>query len=100
MADWQSNGMLTAQMQNMSIGDAQKGYAIPGAAYPGVIPGVAYTPVYAAAPPPVAAVDPAAIQAPPLSVRVEGLSFQYQFTEDDVRKVFSRYGDVVHVTVA
>ncbi len=37
---------------------------------------------------------------PPLSVRVEGLTFQYQFTEDDVRKVFSRYGDVHTVYVA
>lgn len=36
---------------------------------------------------------------PPLEVCVKGLSFQYQFTEDDVKKVFSRYGDVVHVIV-
>lgn len=34
-----------------------------------------------------------------LNVRVEGLKFEYQLTEDDVRKVFSRYGDVAHVTV-
>lgn len=39
------------------------------------------------------------INSPPLTVRVEGLSFQYQFTEDDVRKVFSRYGDVQNVQV-
>merc|ERR1719453_325521 len=36
---------------------------------------------------------------PILNVRVEGLKFEYQLTEDDVRKVFSRYGEVFHVTV-
>lgn len=36
---------------------------------------------------------------PMLNVRVDGLKFEYQLTEDDVRKVFSRYGDVYHVTV-
>lgn len=34
-----------------------------------------------------------------LNVRVDGLTFEYQLTEDDVRKVFSRYGEVVHVNV-
>mmetsp|Transcript_57691 Transcript_57691/g.185391 ORF Transcript_57691/g.185391 Transcript_57691/m.185391 type:complete len:374 (-) Transcript_57691:651-1772(-) len=37
--------------------------------------------------------------APVLNVRVDGLTFEYQLTEDDVRKVFSRYGDVFHVSV-
>lgn len=36
---------------------------------------------------------------PSLNVRVEGLKFEYQLTEDDVRKVFSRYGGVLAVTV-
>jgi len=36
---------------------------------------------------------------PMLNVQVEGLTFEYQLTEDDVRKVFSRYGEVFHVTV-
>eukprot|EP00397_Hematodinium_sp_SG-2012_P001820 GEMP01001825.1.p1 GENE.GEMP01001825.1~~GEMP01001825.1.p1 ORF type:complete len:379 (-),score=66.43 GEMP01001825.1:4021-5121(-) len=36
---------------------------------------------------------------PPLAVRVEGLSFHYQLTDDDVRKVFSRYGHVQSVDV-
>merc|ERR1719245_2806801 len=36
---------------------------------------------------------------PTLNVRVDGLRFEYQLTEDDVRKVFSRYGDVQHVNV-
>lgn len=36
---------------------------------------------------------------PILNVQVDGLTFEYQLTEDDVRKVFSRYGDVYHVAV-
>eukprot|EP00392_Amoebophrya_sp_AT5.2_P001949 g1954.t1 len=32
-------------------------------------------------------------------VHVRGLAFPYQFTEDDVRRVFSRYGDVSHVAL-
>merc|ERR1719210_956691 len=36
---------------------------------------------------------------PILNVRVDGLTFEYQLTEDDVRKVFSRYGEVFHVNV-
>merc|ERR1712196_606606 len=34
-----------------------------------------------------------------LNVRVEGLGFEYELTEDDVREVFSRYGQLIHVTV-
>jgi hypothetical protein len=34
-----------------------------------------------------------------LHVRVEGLKFDYQLTEDDVRKVFARYGEVAGVQV-
>lgn len=36
---------------------------------------------------------------PILNVQVDGLTFEYQLTEDDVRKVFSRYGEVYHVNV-
>lgn len=39
------------------------------------------------------------LTSPTLNVRVEGLKFEYQLTEDDVRKVFSRYGGVVAVAV-
>merc|ERR1719321_572826 len=46
-------------------------------------------------PPPV----PGANIVPPLSVRVDGLMFEYQLTDDDVRKVFSRYGEVKTVMV-
>lgn len=34
-----------------------------------------------------------------LNVHVDGLKFEYQLTEDDVRKVFSRYGGVSGVNV-
>ena len=34
-----------------------------------------------------------------ISVRVEGISFQYRFTEDDLRKVFGRYGEIDSVEV-
>lgn len=37
--------------------------------------------------------------APALEVCVRGLSFAYQFNEEDVRKVFSRYGEVLSVDV-
>ncbi|EER18234.1 hypothetical protein Pmar_PMAR005139 [Perkinsus marinus ATCC 50983] len=37
--------------------------------------------------------------APIVSVTVEGVNFSYQLTEDDLRKVFSRYGEVREVTV-
>jgi len=37
--------------------------------------------------------------APMLNVQVDGLTFEYQLTEDDVRKVFSRYGEVAYVNV-
>lgn len=36
---------------------------------------------------------------PMLNVHVDGLRFEYQLTEDDVRKVFSRYGGVSGVNV-
>lgn len=34
-----------------------------------------------------------------VSVSVEGMKFQYQLTEDDIQKVFCRYGDVKNVQV-
>eukprot|EP00434_Breviolum_minutum_P028870 symbB.v1.2.025534.t1/scaffold2483.1/size114807/8 len=53
------------------------------------VPGMPNVPMPWASPPPVVS--------PWLTVRVDGLKFEYQLTEDDVRKVFSRYGDVVSV---
>ena len=43
--------------------------------------------------------DPSSMPSLRVTFRVEGLSFQYQFTEDDVRKVFSHYGEVASVLV-
>lgn len=36
---------------------------------------------------------------PTINVSVEGMKFQYQLTEDDLHKVFSRYGGVKHIRV-
>ncbi|CAE7447159.1 unnamed protein product, partial [Symbiodinium sp. CCMP2456] len=36
---------------------------------------------------------------PAVSVSVEGMKFQYQLTEDDLHKVFSRYGSVKQIRV-
>jgi len=36
---------------------------------------------------------------PAISVSVEGMKFQYQLTEDDLQKVFSRYGSVTRISV-
>jgi len=36
---------------------------------------------------------------PAVNVSVEGMKFQYQLTEDDLQKVFSRYGAVRHIRV-
>merc|ERR1719498_1615851 len=36
---------------------------------------------------------------PAISVSVEGMKFQYQLTEDDLQKVFSRYGSVREIRV-
>lgn len=41
----------------------------------------------------------AAAPAPLIAVRVEGLGFHYQLTDDDLRTVFSRYGDVQTVEI-
>eukprot|EP00913_Durusdinium_trenchii_P032622 g30536.t1 len=54
------------------------------------MPGMPNMPMPWASPPP-------PVVSPWLTVRVDGLKFEYQLTEDDVRKVFSRYGDVVLV---
>jgi len=53
------------------------------------VPGMPNMPMPWASPPPMVSSW--------LTVRVDGLKFEYQLTEDDVRKVFSRYGDVVAV---
>jgi hypothetical protein len=42
---------------------------------------------------------PAAVPGSSIKVAVEGMKFQYQLTEDDLHKVFSRYGKVVAIRV-
>jgi hypothetical protein len=42
----------------------------------------------------------AALRGWPVTVSVEGIGFSYQLTNDDLYKVFSRYGNVTHVDVA
>jgi len=57
-----------------------------------------------ALPPPFPAVGPpytppSAPTTPAIAVSVDGMKFQYQLTEDDLHKVFSRYGTVKHIHV-
>jgi len=82
---------LAAMMWQMQMG--QMGQQNPGMmpGMPGGWPGMPGMPGMAPMPGPATT--------PILNVRVEGLKFEYQLTEDDVRKVFSRYGEVFHVTV-
>lgn len=75
---WQMTQQNPAMMNNM-MGLAPPWGAPPGAPMMPPMPGID-TP-------------------PPLNVRVDGLKFEYQLTEDDVRKVFSRYGGVRTVLV-
>jgi len=73
---------LTAQ-QSMGAG-AMGLPPMPGMPFPGM------TPPYAPSMPPVE---------PTVAVSVEGMKFQYQLTEDDLHKVFSRYGGVKTIRV-
>merc|ERR1719253_290243 len=72
---------LTAQ-QNLGAG----GMGLPPMPFPGM-GGMA--PPY----------TPAAPTEPTVAVSVEGMKFQYQLTEDDLHKVFSRYGGVQTIRV-
>jgi hypothetical protein len=49
-------------------------------------------------PPPYASAMPNTSDAT-IAVSVEGMKFQYQLTDDDLNKVFSRYGGVKHIRV-
>jgi len=48
---------------------------------------------------PYPATQPLMPTSPVVSVSVEGMKFQYQLTEDDLHKVFSRYGTVKEIRV-
>jgi hypothetical protein len=63
---------------------------VPGAGFPGMAP-----PFPGGAP----GGAPGAAGEPTVRVSVEGMKFQYQLTEDDIHKVFRRYGQVKTVTV-
>merc|ERR1719181_137547 len=43
--------------------------------------------------------SPPVASEPTIAVSVEGMKFQYQLTEDDLHKVFSRYGGVKTIRV-
>lgn len=76
--------MLSYLQRGMQPGVAPAGMGPAPAPFPGMAPC-----------PPVAAGP----QEPTVRVSVEGMKFQYQLTEDDIHKVFRRYGRVVKVTV-
>jgi len=65
----------------------QQGLVAPGA-MPGMLPPAPLASPYASQP-----------MEPSISVSVEGMKFQYQLTEDDLQKVFSRYGKVKQIKV-
>lgn len=60
------------------------------------VPGMPPLPLPGMSPSPYSAPPP---QQPSINVSVEGMKFQYQLTEDDLQKVFSRYGAVKIIRV-
>jgi len=73
-------------LPNMPLGGPYPGAPYPGAPFPGApFPGAPYG-------------APAA-QDPSFTVSVENMKFQYQLTEDDLMKVFTRYGSVKQIQV-
>uniref|UniRef100_A0A7S1MJU3 RRM domain-containing protein n=1 Tax=Alexandrium catenella TaxID=2925 RepID=A0A7S1MJU3_ALECA len=83
--------MLSYLQRGMQPPGVVAGMGPPPAPFPGIpgIPGMAPCPPMAASGP----------QEPTVRVSVEGMKFQYQLTEDDIQKVFRRYGRVSRVTV-
>jgi len=77
--------------QYLQQGLAQQTFAAAGG-MPGMPP-MPFPGMAPYAPPPVANQEPA------ISVSVEGMKFQYQLTDDDLLKVFSRYGGVKTIRV-
>mmetsp|Transcript_103279 Transcript_103279/g.245991 ORF Transcript_103279/g.245991 Transcript_103279/m.245991 type:complete len:440 (+) Transcript_103279:130-1449(+) len=73
-------------MQYIQQGLQQSSFPLPAASpmFPG-LPPAPYTPAMPAE--------------PAITVSVEGMKFQYQLTEDDLHKVFSRYGAVKQIRV-
>lgn len=79
--------MFTQYLQQAQMAQAAQAYGAPMA------PPMPFPP----APYDMSAVQPQA--AAVISVSVEGMKFQYQLTEDDLHKVFSRYGSVQKIKV-
>merc|ERR1719188_2654973 len=81
-----------AQAYAQVLQQYMQGLTQPSASFPGMA---------GALPPPYGGVpQPAALPSEPsVSVSVEGMKFQYQLTEDDLHKVFKRYGAVKRVSV-
>eukprot|EP00440_Ansanella_granifera_P020586 gb/GFBE01022357.1/.p1 GENE.gb/GFBE01022357.1/~~gb/GFBE01022357.1/.p1 ORF type:complete len:488 (+),score=102.83 gb/GFBE01022357.1/:1-1464(+) len=71
--------------------------ALPGT-LPGGLPGMPPMP-FPGLPPAHPFAPPMASPEAAVSVSVEGMKFQYQLTEDDLQKVFSRYGNVKQIRV-
>mmetsp|Transcript_140214 Transcript_140214/g.364424 ORF Transcript_140214/g.364424 Transcript_140214/m.364424 type:complete len:497 (-) Transcript_140214:141-1631(-) len=80
-----------AQAYAQVLQQYMQGMSQPAAAFPGAVG--ALPPPYGGMP------QPAALSEPTVSVSVEGMKFQYQLTEDDLHKVFKRYGAVKRVNV-
>jgi len=83
---------MAAAYMAMAAQYLQQGFPQPAPQLPAVAPPLPGMPPvgYGAAAPP---------QEPAVNVTVEGMKFQYQLTEDDLHKVFSRYGTVKDIKV-
>eukprot|EP00930_Biecheleria_cincta_P086349 TRINITY_DN75658_c0_g1_i1.p1 TRINITY_DN75658_c0_g1~~TRINITY_DN75658_c0_g1_i1.p1 ORF type:complete len:586 (+),score=101.17 TRINITY_DN75658_c0_g1_i1:196-1758(+) len=79
--------MFTQYLQQAHMAQAAQAYGAP-AAPPMPFPSAAYD---------MSAMQPQSVAV--ISVSVEGMKFQYQLTEDDLHKVFSRYGSVQKIKV-
>lgn len=82
---------------------AQQGMGGGGVGLPGMppmpgMPGMPPMGGFPGMPSPYAAAPQASAE-PTVAVSVEGMKFQYQLTEDDLHKVFSRYGGVKNIRV-
>jgi len=87
-AQWVSQYLMQAQSAAYACGTDPSGM--------GGGMGVPPNPFASMGAPPYAPPMPAA---PVVAVSVDGMKFQYQLTEDDLHKVFSRYGSVNHIHV-
>lgn len=88
-----SSGMAQAYSQMLQI--LQQQAALAGGGLPGGGMGMPPAPFPGMAPYSPPSASPEAV----VNVSVEGMKFQYQLTEDDIQKVFCRYGAVKRVQV-